>query len=215
MTLKNFDALSDFLREKLLSIAHTVNFSDKGVLFQRGDIADNLYFILKGNATVGISTDDGKEIIIDKFVRGDFFGEIDLFNNSVRTTDATVFPGSSIAYISKTNLFSLLDSCPEMYREFLSVFCGQFRLLIELIDELAFKDSIARIASRLLRLTEEMQEKNIEISQEELAKMTGISREVINRNLNSMQQKKLISVGRKHISILDVYGLSLLRKKEG
>jgi CRP/FNR family transcriptional regulator len=86
----------------------------------------------------------------------------------------------------------------------------QLRHCTDLVDELALLDIRSRVATRLLRLQEQAgsgngryEQETFNITQQQLANMTGATRESINKHLNALVDEGIIRVERGHITILD------------
>ncbi|HSV97465.1 MAG TPA: cyclic nucleotide-binding domain-containing protein [Spirochaetota bacterium] len=67
-------------------------------IIEAGKVEQRMYIILEGS--VGITLSDGKNTIrVATLVRGDFFGEISLFNSSPRSATATALGEVKVAYL--------------------------------------------------------------------------------------------------------------------
>ncbi len=67
-------------------------------IIEAGKVEQRMYIILEGS--VGISLSDGKSTIrVATLQRGDFFGEISLFNNSPRSANAIALGEVKLAYL--------------------------------------------------------------------------------------------------------------------
>jgi len=78
-------ALDDYERATLADALRSQSFADGDRIVAEGDmLADGMYFIERGNARVTI-TKDGKETEVSRLATGDYFGEMALLENGVRT----------------------------------------------------------------------------------------------------------------------------------
>ncbi|MCU0844312.1 MAG: cyclic nucleotide-binding domain-containing protein [Spirochaetes bacterium] len=67
-------------------------------IIEAGKVEQRMYIILEG--PVGISLSDGKNTIrVATLKRGDFFGEISLFNSSPRSANAVALGEVTVAYL--------------------------------------------------------------------------------------------------------------------
>ena len=74
----------------ILEIATTASkksFGSHQYLFQKGDTADALWGVLSGRIDIQVSTDDGKEMVLDTFKPGDVFGEVGVLDFGPRRGD--------------------------------------------------------------------------------------------------------------------------------
>ena len=53
----------------------------KSVVIHAGDVPDSLYYILDGSVEVLIEDKDGNEIVLSYLNKGDFLGEMGLFED--------------------------------------------------------------------------------------------------------------------------------------
>lgn len=63
----------------------SMTFPPGAVIVRQGDVADRFYIVLKGEAEVVLEGDHGNETIIDRRRSGEFFGEIGLLTDGLRT----------------------------------------------------------------------------------------------------------------------------------
>ena len=64
--------------------------------FTEGDEGDSLYIVKSGEVVIKRRADDGKIIELARFLPGDMFGELELFNRARRTADACGEPPQSV-----------------------------------------------------------------------------------------------------------------------
>ena len=201
-----------------MKLGNKLEFKEKTCLFQKGDKGTCLYIIRTGEVHICVSSESGHEILLSKLSAGDIFGEISLFDQKERTADAYVGKGTEIVSIDREKFLDFLDKRPFLYKKVIMLLCENLRGFSDRVEGFALSNSFDRLVTRLIHLAKRNgQKKNIiiEISQNDLARMLGISREMVNRNLQILQAKKLLVVERKKIIILDVeYFEVFCRKKE-
>jgi CRP-like cAMP-binding protein len=73
-------------------------------IIEAGKIEQRMYIILEGSVEISLSRDQHR-VVVATLRKGDFFGEISLFNNSPRSATATAVDGVKLAYI---------DSLPQL-----------------------------------------------------------------------------------------------------
>jgi hypothetical protein len=78
--------------DRFLSECHVRHFPSKTVVIHAGDTSHTLYFMIEGSVAVVIEDENGNEIVLTYLNRGEFFGELGLFQDDptrsawVRTT---------------------------------------------------------------------------------------------------------------------------------
>lgn len=88
------------------------------VIFREGDLADRVYFIVKGTVEV-VRPHEGKEIILARLGPGEFFGEMAFFASDGRRT-ATVRTSTPVELqvLGKENFTRLMQAMPAARKEF-------------------------------------------------------------------------------------------------
>lgn len=67
-------------------------------IIKAGTTEQRMYIILEGEVEISLS-DGNNRIVVAKLKKGDFFGEISLFNNTPRSADAIAAGDVKLAYI--------------------------------------------------------------------------------------------------------------------
>lgn len=210
-----FDGFTEKQKAELLKTGQPMDFSARTCLFQAGDPGDCLFIIKRGHVTFSISSQNGQEIILNRLSDGEVFGEIAMFDEGTRTTNAFVEKGSELIFITRDQYIKFLDKHPKLYHETIDLLCRRLRWCSDLLEDFLFHDTLKRLIYKLIVLSEKydnMTNSLIEISQDDLGKMLGASREVVNRNLGLLQDRGLIIVQRKRIVVPDVMKLKTLMK---
>ena len=181
------------------------------MLFRKGDPGDSLYVVLAGRISIGTTSEDGKEVVLNVLGRGEVFGEIALLDGKARTADATAMAESNLLVLDRKDFMPFLESHPEVAARLIAVLCERVRWVSQSYEDALFMDLPARLAKRLLLLAETHGEPaggtgtriEFPLSQQELAKMAGVSRESVNKLLRAWQTQGLIAHDHSHVTILD------------
>ncbi len=206
--------------DRLLAPARVERFDEGRVLFRKGDPGDSLYVVLAGRISIGTTSEDGKEVVLNVLGRGEVFGEIALLDGKARTANATAMAESHLLVLDRSDFMPFLESHPEVAARLIAVLCERVRWVSESYEDALFMDLPARLAKRLLRLAESYGEPagatatriEFPLSQQELAKMAGVSRESVNKLLRAWQAEGLIAHDHSHLTILDEDRLRRLAK---
>ncbi len=177
------------------------SFSKNEVILHEENSNDFMYIILDGEAKVVQSTAAGKDIIITVHQSGDFFGELSLIDG--KTAPAAVFAtkNSVTAIIAKKDFYSLLLSQDKILKNLLQILCSRLRESMKKIQLLNFSNAAQRIKMLFLLLAESHGEKaaggtvlNIRLIHQNIADMTGLTRETVTRILDKWQKGGQIKV---------------------
>lgn len=96
------------------------------VIVRQGDIGDTLYVIQSGKVQV-LHEENGKEVILAELHEADFFGEMAIFEKSVRSSTVRSSGQSRILTIDKKTLMSRIQSDPSLAFRILQRLSGRIR----------------------------------------------------------------------------------------
>lgn len=194
--------------DKFLEHCHKRHYPAKSTIIYADDKPDVLYYILDGSVTVLIEDDEGHEIVLAYLNKGDFFGEMGLFDEQ-RNRSAWVRARTSceLAEISYAKFRQLANEHSDIVFAMSSQMAARLRETSRKVSDLAFMDVSGRVARTLLDLCKQPDAMThpdgmqIRITRQEIGKIVGCSREMVGRVLKSMEEQALISVKGKTIVV--------------
>jgi CRP/FNR family transcriptional regulator, cyclic AMP receptor protein len=95
------------LRE-LDELLHERSYHKDEVIFDEGDAGLGLFIVVSGRVKI-LSSHAGLKHLSPEFGRGDFFGELALFDEAPRTARAAAIEPTSVVALFRTEFFSLLE----------------------------------------------------------------------------------------------------------
>src|SRR4029453_10063865 len=95
-----FESLDDATARELCELIETLDCPAHQVLFHAGDVGDAMYLIESGKVRICVQAKDGHEVTLAELGRGDFFGEMALFDGKPRSADAQVTQDARLAGLS-------------------------------------------------------------------------------------------------------------------
>lgn len=123
-TMKNFSRL----------IHHRV-YSANEIIFTQGDPGIALYIIQEGEVKIIKHSETGIEYELAQFSRGDFFGELALLDNDVRSATAIATKDSKIEVIFKPDLDYFIENNPKRGVEILTGIAKIISARLRILDE--------------------------------------------------------------------------------
>ena len=194
--------------DKFLEHCHKRHYPAKSTIIYADDKPDVLYFILDGSVTVLIEDDDGREIVLAYLNKGDFFGEMGLFDEQLsRSAWVRARTSCEVAEISYTKFRQIAQDHSDIVFAMASQMAARLRITSRKVSDLAFMDVSGRVARTLLDLCNQPDAMThpdgmqIRITRQEIGKIVGCSREMVGRVLKSMEEQELISVKGKTIVV--------------
>jgi CRP/FNR family cyclic AMP-dependent transcriptional regulator len=165
---------------------------------------------------------EGRELIFTFLVKGDLLGELAIFDGKPRSATAIAVEDTNTLYLDHEDFLKLLNTSPQICLDIISMLCQRLRRLSNQLEEMTFLDVAGRIARHLLTMANnnppsmtDSRQTTCSITQEELARVIGASREMVNKILNSFVDMHLISIARKKLIILNSNELSRIANYDG
>lgn len=177
-------------------------------LFQKGDDGDALFGVLTGGVAIYAGSPTGREIILNVMEPGDVFGEIALLDGLPRTAHAKALKDSEVMEIHRRDFLPFLQREPTLAIHLMQLLCERVRWTNDQIEDAAFLSLPARLAKRLLALATIYGEDaaagvriGMKLSQTDLGKMLGTSRESVSRHLKDWAEQDWIALERNRVTI--------------
>ena len=187
--------------DEFLNHCHRRRYPAKSTIIYAGDNSDSLYYIVDGSVTVIIENDDGKEMIVAYLNKGDFFGEMGLFDEEdSRSAWVRAKTECEVGEISYAKFNELSETNPEIMQAIGTQMAKRLRQTTRKVGDLAFLDVTGRVARTLLDLTKQPDAMThpdgmqIKITRQEIGRIVGCSREMVGRVLKTLEEQGLVGV---------------------
>ncbi len=183
----------------------TMSTVPRGRVFYRPEEPGEVLFILKeGRVQLYRISPEGKKLVITTLGAHTLFGEMALLGTKMHNTFAEAIDDCLICVMSRTDLERLILNKPQVALRILEVTGKRLREAEERLENMAFKGIPARLASLLLRLSEEQgTDEIVGLTHQDLAESVGTYRETATQVLNDLKSQGLIEIGRKRIKLLE------------
>jgi CRP/FNR family transcriptional regulator, cyclic AMP receptor protein len=185
--------------EEFLNRCHRRRYPSKSTIIYAGDRGESLYYIIDGSVTVLIEDDDGKEMIVAYLNKGDFFGEMGLFENQdSRSAWIRAKTPCEVGEISYEKFNELSQKHPEILYAIGTQLAKRLRETTRKVGDLAFLDVTGRVARTLLDLCKQPDAMThpdgmqIKITRQEIGRIVGCSREMVGRVLKTLEEQGLL-----------------------
>jgi CRP-like cAMP-binding protein len=184
-------------------------------LFHEGDISDWVVLVTGGRVKVSVTTADGKEVVLGVCAAGDLLGELSAIDARPRSATATALEPVDACVVPGEEFRAFLAGSPRASLMLLRSVSGRLRESGRRQVEFIGFDSAGRAASRIIELAERFGVAlpdgsihiDIPLTQDELAGLTGTSREAIGKALQLFRRRGWISTARRSITVVDIDGL--------
>jgi CRP/FNR family cyclic AMP-dependent transcriptional regulator len=212
-SLRNVPLFRDFDLAELAEVAQLVTtrrFAKHQTIFREGDPGQTFYLILGGSVAIVRIATDGRETILSILKERDFFGEMSIFDTSVRAASVRTLTDVEVGVIERDDFLALIDRSPRIGRLLVISLSDRLRAANKMIAATTSRDIRSRLASVLLNLMQNFGEPvsngvriSLRLTNQEMANMIGTTRETVNRTLNRFWDEHLIDMRTSHVVIVD------------
>jgi CRP-like cAMP-binding protein len=205
-----FGGLSAPLQELILSRSIVRKYAKGQVISVEESPPDFLFAVLEGTVYMVRDVGGGEESLIHVGEPGFWHGAVYLLTGS--NTVATVLAHTPVRalILSKAQFDRILAEDPRHYAAFAKLALDRYRVLVTMLAEIRELAPEARLRGRLAALAKlRTQDRrhtgavSLAVSQADLARMVGVSRQTLNALLGRLSKAGLIEVGFRRIRVLD------------
>ncbi len=207
---------ADALRD-LGAMARPLSYRAGQPICRKGDESRSLYVIERGRVKISTTSADGREIALNLLGEGEVWGEIALADGGPRTADATAVEPVRMLALDRAAIVPYLERNAAVTLKMLASLAGRLRWIASSLEDSAFLPLPARLAKRLLFLgrhfgfdTAAGRRLTVSLPQRELAAHMGVSREAVNRLLQSWIGEGLVAIDRGVVVLTDIDRLGAL-----
>lgn len=183
------------------------------VIARQGDVATGLFLVLEGVVRLSSVTVAGREVVVGLLCPGDLFGEAALLGDPSPVRAQAVGPTIVLALPIST-LHSTIERNPATAEELLRLIAARLHRTASALEDALVGDLATRLMGRLRDLAAHHGVPSgagirvrIPVTQDELARMVGASREAVNRTVGALSARGLIRSKNGRLEISDPQAL--------
>lgn len=178
----------------------------------RGDRLDSWTGVTDGLIKLGAVSRSGKAVTLAGIRAGGWFGEGTILKNEVRQYDLVALRDTRLALMDRSTFLWLFENSVGFNRFLVRQFNERLGQFIAFVEYDRMLDAPARLARNVAWLFNPVlyrqSNMHLDISQEELGLLTGMSRQMANKSLQILERKGLLRVERSGITVLDLERLA-------
>ena len=204
-----FEGLGDEDLEAIGNVTIPRSFDKDQVIILAEEEGDALFIISRGQVKVSIVSEDGREVILSLLGEGAVFGELALLDGKPRSANVVATQDTEIYMVRRADFLQLLYKVPQIAVGLLAELAGRLRRTDRKIEGLALLDVTSRISETLLQLAADQGTQTDEgillegrPTHQQLANMSGTTRETVSRVLKRLETQGYLSVTGRVITIL-------------
>tara|TARA_R110000868_G_scaffold37111_4_gene131365 strand:+ start:57149 stop:57760 length:612 start_codon:yes stop_codon:yes gene_type:complete len=190
--------------EKLSDLGELRSFKKNETIQNEETLIYALPIVTKGSIRVLQTDDDFREMFLYYIKPGEtcimsFLGGIQQEKSKIK---AVAEEDSEVLMIPIHKMDSVIREYPEWVGYIFKVYYNRFEELLEVVNELTFKNMDDRLLSYLQKKKVATKSYTLSITHEQIANDLGTARVVVSRLLKQLENKKLIELGRNKITLL-------------
>jgi CRP-like cAMP-binding protein len=179
------------------------------VIVRQGDAVSSLFLVTAGAVRLSSVTASGREIVVGLLCRGDLFGESALLGDPSLVRAQAVGPTTVLA-LPIPSLRAMLERTPATAEELMRLIAARLHRTSTALEDAMAADLPSRVAGRLRELADDHGvpgpngvRLRVPLTQDELARMVGASRESVNRTVSALAARGVVRSGGGRMVITD------------
>jgi CRP/FNR family transcriptional regulator, cyclic AMP receptor protein len=177
-------------------------------IFMRGDPFEYWTGVVTGLARMGIVSRGGKATSFAGLTEGAWFGEGSVLKNEARRYDVVALRDTRLALMDRTTFLWLFENSVGFNRFLVGQLNERLGQFIGLLEYGRTLDATARLARSIASLFNPILypglTRHLEITQEEIGALSGISRQNANRSLKRLSDEGLLRLEYGGVTIVDL-----------
>ncbi len=182
-----------------------------GYVCKKGEAVTNWIGVIDGLVKMSNLSPEGKLTTLTGVPSGGWFGEGSMLKNEPRRYDIMALRDSRVAYMPRATFSRLLDTNLGFNRFLLVQLNERLGMFIALMENERLLEPDARVARSLGALFNPVLYpgigRQIQISQEEIGFLAGVSRQRVNQALRVLEKAGMLRVDYGGVTVVDLVGL--------
>ncbi len=205
-----FADLSSAEMEALAAAAPMKTYAAGDLLFSPHQPTETLFILKKGRVRIFRVAPDGRALTTALITPGTVFGEMMLLGQQMHDNFAEALDDVVVCVMSRADVHRFLLSDPRIAARISEILGRRVAELERRLTDTVFKSVPERIAGMLCLLAAEQQRHplsrgvQIALTHEQIAALTGTSRETTTKVLGEYAERGLLRLGRGKVTILDL-----------
>ena len=179
------------------------------VILHQGDVSACLFLVTEGAVRLSSVTAAGREVVVALLRTGDVFGESALLGYP-SSVEARAIGGTTLVAVPLASLRTVIERHAATAEQLLRLVAARLHRTSTALEEALAGDLPSRIIGRLRELAAEHGVREPEgvrltvpITQDELARMVGASRESVSRSVAALAAKGLVRSERRRLFLAE------------
>jgi len=205
------DALPEPVKREVLSAMSPLNLSKGEYVYTQGSDSSALYRVDQGEVVISHVSPEGKEYVPYIVEAGDCFGELGLIDGLPRANNAYAQGDVKLKVLTRSEFWRLRGLHSEIADQLLLFVNHRLRLGFSVMENISLSSLAQQLALRLYLTASryslkkgDSHEITLKLSQEDLGKTLGVTRQSINKAMKTLSEANLIVMNGGRISVQDL-----------
>ena len=199
------------LRQRVLTETVVRQAPAGSLVCRKGESVEHWIGVVDGLVKMANVSADGRPTSFTGIPSGGWFGEGSLLKDEPRRYDIVTLRDSTVAYVPRATFMALLDESVAFNRFLLVQLNERLAQFIAMVENQRLLEPDARVARSIAALFNPVlypaMGPEVQISQEEIGYLSGVSRQRVNQALHVLESARLLKVEYGGLTILDLEGL--------
>ncbi len=194
-----FKHLKEAQLREIVTRCRSAHYKKGEIVFHKTDLSTDLYIVSAGLLKAVLADEEGDEIVLARFEKGAFFGELSLLDGKGRSATIVADTDAELAVLKKELFLDLVYKDPKISIELMATLVERLRKADELIESLAFLEVGERLVNALLEAASSEKAHSVKgyvkagkLTHKELAARIGSSREAVSKCMKLLTMKGII-----------------------
>jgi CRP-like cAMP-binding protein len=204
-------------RDALERYGQIRQFAKGEFIFRAGTPSRHVCLLRRGRVKIYQASETGKEVILWFCNAGDLFGLAEATQGGERAVSALACENAEVVSLSQPHFAAFVQDHPHAAIAIMQILSGRLRTLSDALVDLVSDDVQTRIVKLIARLgTQHLVRNdksiciNVRLTHQEIADMTGTTRQTVSSVLSALKRQGLLCVKRDRIHVLDESVLATL-----
>ncbi|MBS0170901.1 MAG: Crp/Fnr family transcriptional regulator [Nitrospira sp.] len=207
--IRLFDGISSSAMHEMEKITRMEEIKKRQPLYLPGDPSSSVYLLKRGRVKIANTAPNGKEVTFEIIEAGEVFGELDVLQDTPRSTSAETLDDALICVIPRKEFDQYLAMHPNVTINLTKLIGLRLKKIQSRVEDLVFRDVPARLAHLLSELGKNEGDPDpqgvrlkVKLTHQEMANLIGCSRETVSTTLGQFREEGLIQTDGRTVVIL-------------
>ena len=211
MEWRLLSSMSEVDRRALLARCQRQRYPKGAFIFHEGEAGDSVHLLDSGTVAVRVTNPQGDVVTLDVLRPGETFGEQALIGEgSVRSATVVALERTDTRRLTREAFLTLWGDHPKAATAVAQMLDVRLRATSQALVEALYLPAEVRVLRRIAWLADVYAHHpsgSIPLTQDDVASMSGTTRQTVNRVLSRAQEEGLVSLSRGRIALMTRDGL--------